>query len=57
MNYHILRDDKDVMKLYTGDSIASIPTMYIVNREGKIVNAIIGVSPGEAEETIERLLQ
>ena len=56
MNYHVLRDDKDVMKMYTGDSITSIPTMCIVNREGKIVNTIIGVSPGEAEETIKRLL-
>ena len=56
MNYHIMRDDKDVMKMYVGDAIASIPTMCIVNREGKIVDTIFGVSPGEAEKTIERLL-
>ena len=55
MNYHILRDDKDVMRMYLGDG-APIPTMCIVNREGKIVDTIIGVSPGEAEETIKRLL-
>jgi len=56
MNYHVMLDDKDVMRMYIGDSMASIPTMFIVNREGKIVNKIIGVSPGKAEKTIKRLL-
>ncbi|MFC1493888.1 TlpA family protein disulfide reductase [Thermodesulfobacteriota bacterium] len=55
MNYYVMRDDKDVMRIYLGDS-APIPTMCIINQDGKIVDTIIGFSPGEAEKTIERLL-
>lgn len=55
MNYHVMQDDKDVMKMYLGDS-APIPTVCIINQEGKIVDTIIGFSPGEAEKTIKRLL-
>ncbi|MGD9160769.1 MAG: TlpA disulfide reductase family protein [Desulfobacteraceae bacterium] len=56
IKYHVMRDDGVVSHAYYGDSPLAIPTMHIINREGKIVNIIKGVSPGEAEETIKALL-
>ena len=40
MNYPVMLDKKDVTKLYGG--IVSIPTTFVVNREGKIVEKIVG---------------
>ena len=56
IKYHVMRDDGVVSHAYYGDSLLAIPTMHIINREGKIVKTIQGVSPGEAEETIKALL-
>jgi peroxiredoxin len=56
MKYHVMRDDGAVSRAYYGDLPIAIPTMHIINREGKIVKTIVGVSPGEAEETVKTLL-
>lgn len=56
IKYHVMRDDGVVSKAYYGDSPLEIPTMHIINKEGKIVKTILGVSPGEAEKTIKTLL-
>ena len=56
IKYKVMRDDGVVSEAYYGDSPLAIPTMHIINREGKIINTIVGVSPGEAEETVKSLL-
>jgi len=56
MNYHVMRDDIGVMEMYIGGAMASIPTMFIVNREGEIVETVIGFSPGKVEKTVQSLL-
>lgn len=43
MNYPVLYDTKGVSNLYGG--IQSIPTTFVVNRNGKIVEQIIGSRP------------
>ena len=56
MKYHVMRDDGVVSEAYYGDSPPEIPTMYIINREGKIVKTITGFEPGKLEKIIEPLL-
>ena len=56
INYPVMRDDGVVSKSYFGDSDIGIPTMYVINREGKIVNIIDGFTPGKLKTVIEPLL-
>ncbi len=55
MNYPVLYDSKGVSNLYGG--IQSIPTTFVVNREGKVVYRIVGSRPADTfEEIITSLL-
>ena len=56
IKYHVMRDDGVASEAYFGDSLIGIPTMHIINREGKIVKTIMGFEHGEAEKTIKALL-
>ena len=56
MNYHVMRGGKDIMMAYFGTLNAPIPTMFVVNRDGKIVERISGFAPGKVEKIIQRLL-
>jgi peroxiredoxin len=56
MNYHVMRGDDDIMMSYFGRASTSIPVMFVVNREGKIVEKVSGFYPGKTEEIIQRLL-
>lgn len=56
MNYHVMRGGNDIMISYFGTTSASIPTMFVVNQEGKIVDTLLGPSPGRVEKIIRRLL-
>ena len=57
MNYTVLRYNEKVMKDYFGTEIPSIPTMFLIDREGKIRSKIIGYRPGALKESLEPLLQ
>lgn len=53
IQYQVMRDDGSVSSKYFGNSPAPIPTMHIINKEGKIIKTIVGFQPGEAEKLIE----
>ncbi len=57
INYPVMRDDGTVSSAYYGDSPAAIPTMHIINPEGKIIETISGFSPGALPEIIEELFK
>lgn len=57
INYPVMRDDGSVSSVYYGDSPAAIPTLHIINREGKIIESISGFSPGMVPEIVEELLK
>ncbi len=57
INYPVMRDDGTVSSAYYGDSPAAIPTMHIINREGKIIKTISGFIQGEVPKTVEALLK
>ncbi len=57
INYPVMRDDGTVSSAYYGDSPAAIPTMHIINQEGKIIVTIPGFSPGAVPKIIEELFK
>lgn len=57
MNYAVLRYDMKVMKDYFGSANPAIPTMFLIDREGKIRNKIVGYRHGILKKSIEALLQ
>ncbi len=50
INYPVVYDKKRVSELYGG--IGSIPTTFVINRQGKIVLKIVGSRPKEVFENI-----
>lgn len=56
MNYPVMRGGDDIMMSYFGRTSTSIPVMFVVNREGKIVEKVSGFFPGKTEKIIQRLL-
>jgi len=56
INYTILRANQKVAQDYFGTGDMVIPTMFVINREGKIVDKHVGFIPGAVEESIKKLL-
>ncbi len=50
MNYPVLYDTKGVSGMYGG--IQSIPTTFVINRDGKVVEQIVGSRPKNVFESI-----
>ncbi len=57
INYQIMRYDKKVIEDYFGDSRISIPTQFIIDREGKIIDVIVGYNPGTIEQYLDELFK
>jgi cytochrome c biogenesis protein CcmG, thiol:disulfide interchange protein DsbE len=57
INYTILRADEKITGKYFGDSEFSIPTLFIVNREGMVVDIYSGYSPGAVEKSLKKIFQ
>jgi len=57
MNYTVLRYDEKIIKDYFGTDTPAIPTMFLIDREGKIRNKIVGYRQGFLKKSIESLLQ
>lgn len=58
MNYSILRADRQVMADYFagGESQVAIPTLFVVDQQGKIRDKLVGFRPGKLEEALQKLL-
>ncbi|UCF56343.1 MAG: TlpA family protein disulfide reductase, partial [Deltaproteobacteria bacterium] len=56
INYTILRADKKVAMDYFGTGNMAIPTLFVINKEGKIVDKHMGYLPGAVEESLKKLL-
>ncbi len=50
INYPVLYDSKGVSQIYGG--ISSIPTTFVINRDGKVVDRIVGSRPKDVFEGI-----
>lgn len=56
MNYVILRANEKVLRDYFTNQRMGIPTMFIINREGKIVDTHMGFRPGALEKALQKVL-
>ena len=56
INYSILRADYDVTMDYFGPTNMAIPTLFVVDRKGKVVDSIVGYAPGATERSLQKLL-
>ena len=57
MNYIILRVNQKILQDYFGNSSISIPTMFIIDREGRIREKFVGFQPGTVEKTLLEILK
>jgi peroxiredoxin len=57
INYRILRADKKVIEVYLGTKPVGIPILFVIDKEGVIVDKVIGHEPGAAERSLKKLLQ
>jgi cytochrome c biogenesis protein CcmG/thiol:disulfide interchange protein DsbE len=57
MNYAILRADQKVAMDYFGTANMAIPTLFVINREGKLTDKIVGYAPGAVENSLKRVLE
>ena len=56
INYRLLRANSQVLQDYFGNESISIPTMFIIDREGKIRNKLVGFIPGALEKSVSKIL-
>ncbi len=56
MNYVILRANEKVIQDYFTHQRMGIPTIFIINREGKIVDIHVGFRPGALEKALLKVL-
>jgi cytochrome c biogenesis protein CcmG/thiol:disulfide interchange protein DsbE len=56
MQYSILRGNEKVVRDYSGPEGMAIPTMFFVDREGKIVDKLVGFAPGRVENSLKKLM-
>jgi cytochrome c biogenesis protein CcmG, thiol:disulfide interchange protein DsbE len=57
INYAILRVDDKTIEKYFGRSEVSIPTLFIINQKGMVVDMFSGYSPGAVEKSLEKILK
>lgn len=56
INYPILRSNQKTLKDFFGNTRISIPTMFIIDRQGKIKDKLVGFRPGSLENKLKTLL-
>ncbi len=56
MNYPVLRADLKIMQDYFGTERVAVPTAFVINKDGKIVDRHVGYIPGAIEKSIKKLL-
>ncbi len=57
INYPILRYNQKVVADYFSDGRISLPTMFVIDREGKIREKIVGFNHHALKDSLENLLQ
>jgi cytochrome c biogenesis protein CcmG, thiol:disulfide interchange protein DsbE len=58
INYTILRADRQVMVDYFGgkNEQMAIPTLFVVDKQGRVRDKLVGYRPGKIEESLQKLL-
>jgi thiol-disulfide isomerase/thioredoxin len=56
INYQILRYNGGVIGDYFGSESPAIPTLFVIDRELKIRDKLVGFSPGALQRSLEKLM-
>ncbi len=56
INYSILLADRNVTMAYFGNRQMPIPTLFIIDGKGRVVESITGYVPGAAERSLKKLI-
>lgn len=56
INYSVLRYTREIVKDYFGEKEFGIPALFIIDRDGKIVEQYQGFNPGVLEKSLEKIL-
>jgi peroxiredoxin len=56
ISYNVLRVNRQVMQDYFGDEQIAIPTMFVIDRDGKIRDKLVGFIPGALEKSVSEIL-
>ena len=57
INYIILRVNEKVIKDYFKTTSVSIPTMFVIDREGKIRDKLVGFKPNAVEKSLNEVIE
>ena len=57
INYPILRGTYEVARNYFGDANIALPTLFVINKEGEVVDKHVGFYPGAVENSLKKLLE
>jgi peroxiredoxin len=57
IQYKILRYTQGMMQDYFGEATPSIPTMFVINREGRIKDKIVGFNPKALETALNEVIE
>ena len=55
LNYTILRPNRELLLNYFGTQNMALPTLFIIDRKGKIRKRLVGYIPGAVEKAIKEL--
>lgn len=56
INYPILRASQEVVEDYFDGTNISIPTLFIIDREGLIAEVLVGFRPGAVEQSLQKVI-
>lgn len=56
INYAILRYSQEVIRDYFGQKKQAIPTMFLIDRDGRIRGKFVGYEPGALEKSLSEIL-
>jgi cytochrome c biogenesis protein CcmG/thiol:disulfide interchange protein DsbE len=56
INYRVIRTTPEVTKDYFGTGNMAIPTLFVIDREGRIREKIVGYVPGAVEKSLKGVL-
>jgi len=56
INYAVVRGNEAVLRAYGGADGMAIPTMFVIDGQGRIVEKYVGFAPGRVEKSLKRIL-
>ena len=56
MNYSILWANRIVRRAYFGTGQMPLPTLFVIDREGRVVDSVVGYVPGAVEQSVKKLI-